>query len=264
MLTLQGPSGSVASVAFSPDGKRLASRSWQGRPSEVKVWDAQTGKELLSIDQSGGPGWWRNVVFSPDGKRLASGQKQWDTETGKEIHSIKAAGIVAFSPDGMRLAFGRSVWDAAKEVFVANGVRILDAEIDEELLVLMGHGDSVLSIASSPDGKRLASAFEYGAVKVWDAESGEEMLTFVHAASIGTFATSSERRSHNIAFSRDGHRLSSTFWDGTVKIFDATPLPESRSWKIIAVYSRNLKRIPVPSSNDPIVTYTGASESNEI
>ena len=66
-LTLQGHTSVVYSVAFSPDGKRLASASGDG----VKVWDAAAGKETLSL--KGHATRVQSVVFSPDGKRLASG-----------------------------------------------------------------------------------------------------------------------------------------------------------------------------------------------
>jgi WD40 repeat protein len=106
-------------VCFSPDGTRLASASLQ----QVKVWDAQTGREALSLEGVGGC-----VSFSPDGKRLASGSwdrtvRVWDAQTGQEIltlqgHTDKVTSV-CFSPDGRRLASASSadatvkVWDAA-------------------------------------------------------------------------------------------------------------------------------------------------------
>ena len=74
--------GPSSGVAFSPDGKRLATASgrWQGRPTgwdgvpgDVKVWDTQTGQELLSLKGFAGP--YPSLAFSPDGKRLASSHR---------------------------------------------------------------------------------------------------------------------------------------------------------------------------------------------
>jgi hypothetical protein len=73
LLTLKGDDGDVLSVAYSPDGKRLASAGFRGT---VKVWDAQTGQELLSLKGAGAYG--NGVAFSPDGKRLAFGNRTWD------------------------------------------------------------------------------------------------------------------------------------------------------------------------------------------
>jgi WD40 repeat protein len=83
-LTLKGHIGLVLSVAFSPDGKRLASGSWD---QTVKVWDAQTGQLTLSLQ--GRSGMVTSMAFSPDGQRLASGNrdgtiKVWDASQVSE------------------------------------------------------------------------------------------------------------------------------------------------------------------------------------
>ena len=108
LFALKGHAGPVRSVAFSPDGQRLASGS---DDQTVKIWDTATGKELFAL--KGHAGAVNSVAFSPDGQRLASGSsdktvKIWDSATGKELFALKghAGGVpsVAFSPDGQRLA----------------------------------------------------------------------------------------------------------------------------------------------------------------
>ena len=111
---------SGGSVAFSPDGKRLAcgDKTWDETkkafgPPEVKVCDADTGRELLRFKAHPG-----SIAFSPDGKRLACAGgdelKVWDAQTGKEVFNLKGhvGGLecVVYSPDGKRLASGGSVW----------------------------------------------------------------------------------------------------------------------------------------------------------
>ena len=112
----------VWSVAFSPDGQRLASASWD---QTVKIWDSATGKELFAL--KGHAETVRSVAFSPDGRRLASASNDqtvriWDSTTGKELSALKGhAGLVssvAFSPDGQRLASGNEdgsihLWETA-------------------------------------------------------------------------------------------------------------------------------------------------------
>src|SRR5262249_10235140 len=114
LLAFKVSLGFVSGVAFSPDGKRLASAtanppqmSWPG----VQVWDAQTGQELLYLKFDG-----MRVAFSPDGKHLASSRrgevKVWDAQTSRELRTLQGGGyFVAFSPDGKHLASGSKVWD---------------------------------------------------------------------------------------------------------------------------------------------------------
>ena len=171
MRPFEGHQGWVLSVAFSRDGKHIASASTD---HTVKVWDTAKGRELLSL--KGHTEHVNSVAFSPDGKRLASTSddytvKVWDAMRWQELltfngHKDSVYGV-AFSPDGKRLA-------------TASGdktVKVWDAEKGQELFPLKAHKDSVYGVAFSPDGKRLASASRDKTVKVWNVGSGQELFT---------------------------------------------------------------------------------------
>ena len=245
-MTLRGHSGFVNSVAFSPDGKHLATAS---DDQTAKVWDAESGKELLTL--RGHSDVVNSVVFSPDGKRLATASddqtaKVWDAESGKELLTLRGhSGLVigvAFSPDGKHLATASEdhrakVWDAesGKELltlwlhfgrvnsvaFSPDGKRlatgssdqtakVCDAVSGKELLTLRGHQGRVNGVAFSPDGKRLATASDDQTAKMWDAASGKELLTLRgHSDAVDS-----------LAFSPDGKRLITASWDQTAKVWD--------------------------------------------
>ena len=122
LRTLQGHADTVESVAFSPDGKTLASGSGD---RTIKLWTVGNGKELNTLKYDDAV---RSVAFSPDGKTLAGCSfkisKLWDVASGKELHTLQSRSgwiySVAFSPDGKTLA---SVsWDKIIELWdVASG-----------------------------------------------------------------------------------------------------------------------------------------------
>jgi WD40 repeat protein/tRNA A-37 threonylcarbamoyl transferase component Bud32 len=255
LLTLEGHTDQVWSVAFSPDGQRLASGSREG---SVKVWDATTGQVLHTLP--GHTDVVHAVAFSPGGRQLASGGwdgvvKVWDATTGAVLQTLKGHTAtvhgVAFSPDGERLASGGrggevKVWDVRtgqenlalightgtvyRVVFSPDGTRLASASMDrtvrvwdarigtEALLTLKGHIDQVVGVAFSPDGTRLASASVDWTVKVWDATAGRETFTLKgHKSGI-----------LSVVFSPDGTRLASASMDRTVKVWDATTAGEAR------------------------------------
>ncbi len=218
-----GSSGSLSSVAWSPDGKRLATGTGEPPPRTgdlrnpfdvAKVWDANTGKELLSLGS--GNHYVSNVIWSPDGKRLAgigrSGVKVWDADSGKELSTpIGHTGptlSMAWSPDGKRLLASAdrtaSVWDA---------------QSGKELQTLSGHHDYISSVTWSPDGKRLITASYDGTAKLWDAQTGQELLTL----------SSHSGRLFAVAWSPDGSRLATGSDCSTVKVWNAKAGRELRT-----------------------------------
>jgi WD40 repeat protein/tetratricopeptide (TPR) repeat protein len=189
----------VRCLAFSPDGKRLATGngglSSQPVPGEVKFWDVVKGQELLTL--RGHEGGINSVAWSPDGQVLASGSgdnsvRIWNSKTGRQL--LRMAGhtshvlSVAFSPDGSRLA-SASV-DKTVTIWGPGG---------QELRTLRGHTSDVVSVAWSPDGQRLASADLDGAVKVWDLRVNPEIRKPGPAATLPARSA--------LAFSPDSQRL---------------------------------------------------------
>ncbi len=202
--TFQGHTGFVYSVATSPDGKRIVSGS---ADSTVKVWDAATGQETLSLRGHTAPV--LSVAFSPDGQRIVSASqdsmvKVWDADKGQQTLSLMGhtgfVTSVAYSPDGQRIV------SASQDSMV----KVWDADKGQETLSLMGHGSPVSSVAFSPDGKRIVTGSDR-TVKVWDAATGQETLSFRgHTGPVSS-----------VAFSPDGKRIVSGSFAETAKVWDA-------------------------------------------
>jgi hypothetical protein len=193
----------------------------------VKVWDAQTGQEALTL--KGQTGQVYSVSFSPDGRRLASASaggtvKVWDAQTGQEALTLKGhTSVVAwlcFSPDGRRLA----------SVSGDGTVRVWDAQTGQEALTLKGHTRELHSVCFSPDGRRLASASggthkifggQPGEVKIWDPKMGQEAPSGVlqnnQAWSLATNADEKGRDPHRaVELAREAVKLGpkeGMFWN---------------------------------------------------
>jgi WD40 repeat protein len=202
--TLQGHTSRVLSVAFSPDGSRLATGSVDGT---AKIWDVESGSPLHTL--YGHTSSVSSVAFSPDGKRLATGSddwtaKIWDVERDSLLHTLyghkSSVSSVAFSPDGECLATGSDDWT----------VKIWDLEIGSPLYTLHGHTSRVFSVAFSPDGERLATGSRDGTAKIWDVER-DSLLHTLYGDTSSVLS---------VTFSPDGERLATGSWDKTAKIWD--------------------------------------------
>jgi WD40 repeat protein len=160
----------VLAVAFSPNGKSLASVSWDGWFGSLRVWDVETRKIRAGVDDRTAR--MTSVAWSPDGKILAVGRsdkkvKLYDTQTWQEMPSLERPSdwtwSLVFSPDGKLLAAGGGPWEKS-----IGTVDLWDVQTGKQLATLKGHTDVVASVAFSPDGKTLASASRDKTVLLWE------------------------------------------------------------------------------------------------
>mgnify|MGYP003587711729 CR=1 FL=1 len=212
-FTFDAKISSLETIAFSPDGKTIASGSRYGA---IKLWDIASGREIKTFGIDGNDSVLK-IAFSPDGKTIASrgyGHEIfiWDIDSGKKIQTFSGHnsenGSIAFSPDGKTIvSSGWSLFEY-NDTYVPDGtIKLWNIASGKEIKTFRWNSQDelhplIFSVAFSQDGKTIAGNSNIGeeyCIKLWDVDSEEEIKTFVGDSHL----------TGSIVFSPDGKTIAS-------------------------------------------------------
>jgi len=237
---LEGHSGAVRSLAFSPDGSWIATSS----PSdEVRIWAVTNAPDCVTLEGHNAAVW--TVTCSADGRRIATGSfdntaKVWDAATGSPVQTIQVGMPIvslALSARGTELMTATpdataTVWD------VASG---------HPRMRLQGHAKTVMAVALSADGRWLLTGSKDSTAKLWNATNGALVRTF---AGHSNWVLS-------VAFSPDGRRILTGSADGTAIVWDAA---SARRLQTLAGHGDWVLSVAFSPGGQRFATGTGTSE----